>query len=149
MVLTIYCLYTGGVFLAITTHYTNEGSGFVVPSACAKSGGSWFLWQDYYFFSIFNTQMYVFFYFLNESGLLQRQTYVHCSLNAMLKWNHNLIQNTNMLRWRWVSQSEMYRHNQVQEKLWMFLQTPNENLKITIFWIVSFNVEKHLVKGWD
>jgi len=24
--------------LAITTHYTNEGSGFVVPSACAKSG---------------------------------------------------------------------------------------------------------------
>jgi len=29
---------TGGVFLAITTHYTNEGSGFVVPSACAKSG---------------------------------------------------------------------------------------------------------------
>jgi len=28
----------GGVFLAITTHYTNEGSGFVVPSACAKSG---------------------------------------------------------------------------------------------------------------
>jgi len=29
---------TGGVFLAITTHYTNEGSGFVVPSACAKAG---------------------------------------------------------------------------------------------------------------
>jgi len=29
---------TGGTFLAITTHYTNEGSGFVVPSACAKSG---------------------------------------------------------------------------------------------------------------
>merc|ERR1712025_855242 len=29
---------TGGVFLAITTHYTNEGSGFVVPSACVKSG---------------------------------------------------------------------------------------------------------------
>merc|ERR1719391_1945615 len=29
---------TGGVFLAITPHYTNEGSGFVVPSACAKSG---------------------------------------------------------------------------------------------------------------
>merc|ERR1719215_2175374 len=29
---------TGGVFLAITTHYTYEGSGFVVPSACAKSG---------------------------------------------------------------------------------------------------------------
>lgn len=28
----------GGVFLAITTHYTNEGSGFVCPSACAKSG---------------------------------------------------------------------------------------------------------------
>jgi len=28
----------GGVFLAITTHYTNEGSGYVVPSACAKSG---------------------------------------------------------------------------------------------------------------
>ena len=28
----------GGVFLAITTHYTYEGSGFVVPSACAKSG---------------------------------------------------------------------------------------------------------------
>merc|ERR1719507_2037855 len=28
----------GGTFLAITTHYTNEGSGFVVPSACAKSG---------------------------------------------------------------------------------------------------------------
>jgi len=28
----------GGVFLSITTHYTNEGSGFVVPSACAKSG---------------------------------------------------------------------------------------------------------------
>ncbi|TRY61436.1 hypothetical protein TCAL_02149 [Tigriopus californicus] len=28
----------GGVFLAITTHYTNEGSAFVVPSACAKSG---------------------------------------------------------------------------------------------------------------
>jgi len=28
----------GGNFLAITTHYTNEGSGFVVPSACAKSG---------------------------------------------------------------------------------------------------------------
>lgn len=26
----------GGVFLAITTHYTNEGSGYVVPSACAK-----------------------------------------------------------------------------------------------------------------
>merc|ERR1719266_206490 len=29
---------TGGVFLAITTHYVYEGSGFVVPSACAKSG---------------------------------------------------------------------------------------------------------------
>ncbi len=29
---------TGGVFLAITTHYTNEGSAYVVPSACAKSG---------------------------------------------------------------------------------------------------------------
>ena len=29
---------SGGVFLAITTHYTNEGSGFVVPSACAKAG---------------------------------------------------------------------------------------------------------------
>merc|ERR1712029_1218818 len=29
---------TGGVFLAIPTPYTNEGSGFVVPSACAKSG---------------------------------------------------------------------------------------------------------------
>merc|ERR1712083_727252 len=29
---------SGGVFLAITTHYTNEGSGFVVPSACPKSG---------------------------------------------------------------------------------------------------------------
>lgn len=28
----------GGVFLSITTHYTNEGSGFVCPSACAKSG---------------------------------------------------------------------------------------------------------------
>ena len=28
----------GGAFLAITTHYTNEGSGYVVPSACAKSG---------------------------------------------------------------------------------------------------------------
>ena len=28
----------GGVFLAITTHYTNEGSGYVCPSACAKSG---------------------------------------------------------------------------------------------------------------
>merc|ERR1719166_124646 len=28
----------GAAFLAITTHYTNEGSGFVVPSACAKSG---------------------------------------------------------------------------------------------------------------
>ena len=28
----------GGSFLAITTHYTNEGSGFVCPSACAKSG---------------------------------------------------------------------------------------------------------------
>jgi hypothetical protein len=27
---------SGGVFLAITTHYTNEGSSFVVPSACAK-----------------------------------------------------------------------------------------------------------------
>lgn len=25
-------------FLAITTHYTKAGSGFVVPSACAKSG---------------------------------------------------------------------------------------------------------------
>ena len=25
-------------FLAITTHYTRAGSGFVVPSACAKSG---------------------------------------------------------------------------------------------------------------
>ncbi len=24
--------------MAITTHYTNEGSGYVVPSACAKSG---------------------------------------------------------------------------------------------------------------
>ena len=29
---------TGGVFLAITTHYTFEGSAYVVPSACAKSG---------------------------------------------------------------------------------------------------------------
>merc|ERR1712080_217073 len=29
---------SGGVFLAITTHYTYEGSSFVVPSACAKSG---------------------------------------------------------------------------------------------------------------
>jgi len=29
---------TGGVFLSITTHYVYEGSGFVVPSACAKSG---------------------------------------------------------------------------------------------------------------
>jgi len=28
----------GGVFLAITTHYVYEGSGYVVPSACAKSG---------------------------------------------------------------------------------------------------------------
>jgi len=28
----------GGAFLAITTHYTFEGSGYVVPSACAKSG---------------------------------------------------------------------------------------------------------------
>jgi len=28
----------GGVFMAVTTHYTNEGSAFVVPSACAKSG---------------------------------------------------------------------------------------------------------------
>ena len=28
----------GGTFLSITTHYTNEGSGFVCPSACAKSG---------------------------------------------------------------------------------------------------------------
>merc|ERR1711963_666402 len=28
----------GGAFLAITTHYTFEGSGHVVPSACAKSG---------------------------------------------------------------------------------------------------------------
>merc|ERR1712226_597040 len=28
----------GGTFLAITTHYVYEGSGFVVPSACAKSG---------------------------------------------------------------------------------------------------------------
>ena len=28
----------GAAFLAITTHYTNEGSGFVCPSACAKSG---------------------------------------------------------------------------------------------------------------
>jgi len=28
----------GANFLAITTHYTNEGSGFVCPSACAKSG---------------------------------------------------------------------------------------------------------------
>ena len=28
----------GGVFLAITAEYTNEGSGFVVPSVCAKSG---------------------------------------------------------------------------------------------------------------
>lgn len=28
----------GGAFLAITTHYTNEGSAYVVPSACAKSG---------------------------------------------------------------------------------------------------------------
>merc|ERR1712020_121617 len=29
---------TGGVFLSITTHYVYEGSGYVVPSACAKSG---------------------------------------------------------------------------------------------------------------
>jgi len=29
---------TGGVFLAITTHYVYEGSAYVVPSACAKSG---------------------------------------------------------------------------------------------------------------
>ena len=28
----------GAAFLAITTHYANEGSGFVCPSACAKSG---------------------------------------------------------------------------------------------------------------
>jgi len=28
----------GGAFLAITTHYVYEGSGYVVPSACAKSG---------------------------------------------------------------------------------------------------------------
>jgi len=28
----------GGVFLAITTHYVFEGSAYVVPSACAKSG---------------------------------------------------------------------------------------------------------------
>ena len=28
----------GGVFLAITTHYVYEGSAYVVPSACAKSG---------------------------------------------------------------------------------------------------------------
>ena len=28
----------GGTFLAITTHYVYEGSGYVVPSACAKSG---------------------------------------------------------------------------------------------------------------
>lgn len=28
----------GGTFLAITTHYTYEGSGYVMPSACAKSG---------------------------------------------------------------------------------------------------------------
>lgn len=28
----------GGTFLAVTTHYVFEGSGFVVPSACAKSG---------------------------------------------------------------------------------------------------------------
>ena len=33
-----YQLAPGGVFLAITTHYVYEGSGFVVPSACAKSG---------------------------------------------------------------------------------------------------------------
>lgn len=29
---------TGGVFLAITTHYVNEGSAYTVPSACAKAG---------------------------------------------------------------------------------------------------------------
>ena len=28
----------GGVFLAITTWYADLGSGYVVPSACAKSG---------------------------------------------------------------------------------------------------------------
>ena len=28
----------GASFLAITTTYTNAGSGFVVPSACAKAG---------------------------------------------------------------------------------------------------------------
>merc|ERR1712080_293800 len=28
----------GGVFLAVTTTYLNEGSSYVVPSACAKSG---------------------------------------------------------------------------------------------------------------
>ena len=30
--------FSGGVFLSITTHYVYEGSGYVVPSACAKSG---------------------------------------------------------------------------------------------------------------
>ena len=33
-----HSLALGGVFLAITTHYVYEGSGYVVPSACAKSG---------------------------------------------------------------------------------------------------------------
>ena len=28
----------GGVFLAVTTWYADLGSGYVVPSACAKSG---------------------------------------------------------------------------------------------------------------
>jgi 2,4-dienoyl-CoA reductase len=36
MVLTGF--FSGGAFLAITTHYTNEGSAYVVPSACAKAG---------------------------------------------------------------------------------------------------------------
>ena len=33
-----FAFFTGGTFLAVTTHYVFEGSGFVVPSACAKSG---------------------------------------------------------------------------------------------------------------
>lgn len=31
-------LFSGASFLSISTAYTQSGSGFVVPSACAKSG---------------------------------------------------------------------------------------------------------------
>ena len=33
-----FCPFSGANFLAITTWYAEMGSGYVVPSACAKSG---------------------------------------------------------------------------------------------------------------